>query len=218
MNNNIRNLVFDLGDVLIQYRWRDFLQALGVKPEDVDRIGAEMFDDPKQLWHGFDLGNKDGQQVAGELGEEYPEDAKVIADFVGHGEYMHLPRIRVWELVHILKQQGYGIYLLSNYPEELFYKHTQYADFMKDLDGRVVSFEIHEGKPEPPIYQELLRRYHLNPAECLFFDDRRENILGAQACGIHGKQVFSQESLLEDLEKIRQGRIEEILQEEKTGK
>ena len=218
MNGNIKNLIFDLGDVLIQYRWRDLLRDFGVKPEDVDRIGAEMFDDPRHLWHEFDLGNKDGQQVAKELGEEYQEDAKVIADFIRHGEFMHVPRLRVWELIHVLKQQGYRIYLLSNYPEELFRKHTQYADFMDDLDGRVVSYEIHESKPEPPIYQELLKRYHLNPEECLFFDDRRENILGAQTCGIHGKQFFSQESLLEDLERIRQGRVEEILDEESSSR
>lgn len=67
------------------------------------------------------------------------------------------------------------------------------------------------GKPELPIYRELLGRYQLIPEECLFFDDRKENILGARACGMYGRQVFSQEGLLEDLEKIRQGRVEEVL-------
>ena len=53
--DQIKNLVFDLGDVLIQFRWRDFLRNLGVKEEDVERVGAEMCDDPKHLWHEFDL-------------------------------------------------------------------------------------------------------------------------------------------------------------------
>ena len=170
-----------------------------------------MFDDPKHLWHEFDLGNLSAQQAAKELGEEYPEDAEVISWFILHGEYMPLPRLRVWEMVHLLKLQGYRIYVLSNYPEELFHKHTQYADFMQDLDGRVISYEVHMGKPELPIYRELLGRYQLIPQECLFFDDRKENILGARACGMYGRQVFSQEGLLEDLEKIHQGRVEEVL-------
>ena len=38
--DQIKNLVFDLGDVLIQFRWRDFLRNLGVKEEDVERVGA----------------------------------------------------------------------------------------------------------------------------------------------------------------------------------
>ena len=209
--DQIKNLVFDLGDVLIQFRWRDFLRNLGVKEEDVERVGAEMFDDPKHLWHEFDLGNLSAQQAAKELGEEYPEDAEVISWFILHGEYMPLPRLRVWEMVHLLKLQGYRIYVLSNYPEELFHKHTQYADFMQDLDGRVISYEVHMGKPELPIYRELLARYQLIPQECLFFDDRKENILGARACGMYGRQVFSQEGLLEDLGKIHQGRVEEVL-------
>ena len=67
--NQIKNLVFDLGDVLLQFRWRDFLRNLGVKEEDVDRVGAEMFDDPQHLWHEFDLGNLSAQQAAEELGK-----------------------------------------------------------------------------------------------------------------------------------------------------
>lgn len=215
--DTIRNLVFDLGDVLIHYRWRDFLQDLGAAPQDVERIGAQMFDDPKKLWHEFDLGNVNGQQVAKELAEEYPEDAAVMAEFIRHGEYMHVPRPDVWHLIHLLKKQGYRIYLLSNYPEELFRKHTEYADFMQDLDGRVVSYEIHEGKPEPPIYRALLTKYRLKPEECLFFDDRPENVNGARACGMHAQVVHSKETLLRDLEKIRQGNIEELLESESHG-
>ena len=52
---------------------------------------------------------------------------------------MPVARLALWELVHELKKQGYGVYLLSNYSEELFKKHTEYADFMNDIDGLIVS-------------------------------------------------------------------------------
>ncbi len=53
---------------------------------------------------------------------------------------MPVARPPVWELVHELKKQVMGVYLLSNYSEELFKKHTEYADFMNDIDGLIVSY------------------------------------------------------------------------------
>ena len=57
--------------------------------------------------------------------------------------------------MHRLKEAGYHIYLLSNYPESLFKKHTEYADFMNDIDGLMVSYMINITKPDERIYQAL---------------------------------------------------------------
>lgn len=207
----IRNLIFDLGNVLLHYRWKDLLRDLGAQEEDLDRIGEEMFEDPRRLWHEFDLGSYTTEELVAEFAKEFPEDAGIIADFVRHGEYMHVPRVQVWNRVHQLKEMGYGIYLLSNYPEELFRKHTEYADFMQDLDGMAVSYQMHESKPEPPIYHYLLDTYQLKQEECIFFDDRDENIAGAENCGIHGRLVTSRESLMADLERILNGEMDMVL-------
>ena len=207
----IRHLIFDLGNVLLHYRWKELLRDLGAREEELDRIGDEMFEDPRRLWHEFDLGNYTAEELTAEFAKEFPEDAGIIADFIRHGEYMHVPRVQVWKLVHQLKKRGYGIYLLSNYPKELFHKHTEYADFMQDLDGMAVSYQLHQGKPEPPIYHYLLDIYRLRPEECIFFDDRDENIAGAENCGIHGRLVASEKSLLEDLEQILNGEIDTVL-------
>ncbi len=206
----LKNLIFDLGGVLIEYRWRDFLRDLGAPEQRLDLIGSEMFEDPRHLWHEFDLGNYTEEELIAEFAKEFPEDISYIASFVRHGEYMHVPRVDVWERVHLLKEKGYRLYLLSNYPESLFRKHTQYADFMKDLDGRVVSYEICLGKPEMGIYQALLDKYALNPKESIFFDDRADNVRGAEACGIPSRLVYSKESLLEDLDALLAGEEERV--------
>lgn len=97
----------------------------------------------------FDLGTLTQEDVIRQFQKKHPEDAEVIAWFISHGEYMHVPRPGVWKLVHQLKEAGYKLYILSNYPEKLFKKHTEYADFMADMDGVLVSYMIKKAKPSP---------------------------------------------------------------------
>ncbi|MDD3797377.1 MAG: HAD family phosphatase [Lachnospiraceae bacterium] len=202
--NRIKNLIFDVGDVLIQYRWKDMLMDCGLSEPDAARIGRELFDDPDRLWSVFDLGTMTEDEVIAEFCRKYPEDAEIISWFIHHGEYMHVPRPAVWKLVYQLKSQGYGIYLLSNYPERLFKKHTEYADFMNDIDGLMVSYMIHKAKPDAAIYEALFQKYDLKPSECMFFDDRAENVQAAKELGMSAVRVMSQEGLLEDLRRIEE--------------
>ena len=101
--------------------------------------------------------------------------------------------------MHQLKKEGYKLYILSNYPEKLFKKHTEYVDFMTDMDGVLVSYMIKKAKPSPEIFAELCKRFGLVPEECLFFDDREENVQGAISFGIPAKLVVSAKGLEEDL-------------------
>ena len=113
---------------------------------------------------------------------------------------MHIPRPDVWERVHALKQKGYRIYLLSNYSKDFFEVHTKGASFMDDIDGKVVSYEIHEMKPDKIIYEHLLGKYDLKPEESVFFDDRPENTETAEELGIKSYTITSKEYLLSVLD------------------
>ena len=106
--------------------------------------------------------------------------------------------------MHQLREAGYSIYLLSNYPEILFQKHTQYADFMQDIDGLMVSYMNGEAKPESTIYLSLCSKYDLTPESCLFFDDRPENVLSARKLGMSAMQVTSQDALADCLRTLLQ--------------
>ena len=197
-----KNIIFDVGDVLLDYRWQQMLMDYGLDEAEAYRVGRELFDDPDGLWHAYDLGVKSQEEIIQEFEKKHPEDAEVIRWFISHGEYMHVARPAIWKLVHQLKEAGYHLYILSNYPEILFKKHTQYADFMEDMEGMVVSYMIHVGKPEQVIYQTLCDRYGLNKEECLFFDDRAENVQGAIDFGMRGKRVWSAKGLAADLEEL----------------
>ena len=197
-----RTLVFDVGDVLVEYRWKDMLMDYGLSDSEAVRVGMEIFNDPDGLWNKFDMGTMTEEEIIAEYSRKHPEDAEAISWFIRHGEFMHVARPSVWRLVHECKKAGYPIYLLSNYPESLFRKHTEHADFMKDIDGLMVSYMIHKAKPDFAIYEALCRKYNLDKSECLFFDDRINNVVGAKEFGMSAIQVTSQEGLLADLEKL----------------
>ena len=101
----MQNIIFDVGDVLLEYRWKDMLvQDYGMTAERAEQIGITMFDDP--LWSGLDLGNPLEETIC-RYEEKYPEYAKEIRWFLTHGEYMHVNRPAVWEKVHELKKAGF---------------------------------------------------------------------------------------------------------------
>ena len=197
-----KNIIFDVGDVLLDYRWQQMLMDYGLDESEAYRVGRELFDDPDGLWHEYDLAVKSQEEIIQEFEQKHPKDAEVIRWFISHGEYMHVARPAIWKLVHQLKEAGYHLYILSNYPELLFKKHTQYADFMDDMEGMVVSYMLHVGKPERVVYQTLCDRYGLNKEECLFFDDRAENVQGAIDFGMRAKRVLSAKGLAADLEEL----------------
>ena len=196
----IKNIIFDVGDVLLEYRWKDMLKDYGLPDDEAYKVGNLMFND--NLWHEFDLANMTRDEIVGQYLKNYPDYAKVMQWFMTHGELMHVKREDVWEKAQKLKEKGYGIYILSNYSQELFEKHTKDAPFMSLADGVVVSYQIHITKPDEKIYRYLLDKYNLKAEECIFFDDREENTEAARKLGIEAITVTSKEFLLDELDKL----------------
>lgn len=85
------------------------------------------------------------------------------------------------------KKNGHKVYILSNWDAPSFkVLAEQHPEFINLFDGTVISGEVGMIKPDPAIYQFLLKEYNLNPSQTVFFDDRPENVTAAQAQGIHG--------------------------------
>ena len=93
------------------------------------------------------------------------------------------------ELIRELKGLGYGIYLLSNAKADL----PLYFDRIPGsecFDGRIVSADWKLLKPQPEIYETLLREFRLKPEECFFIDDLSVNVEGARRAGLDGAVFF----------------------------
>ncbi len=196
----LRNIILDVGDVLLEYRWKEMLLDYGMEEDKAEELGDLLFSDP--LWEEFDVALRPWEDIVEDYVKKYPQYAEEITWFVNHGELMQVPRPDVWEQVHALKEKGYNLYILSNYSEKLFALHTKEAPFLQDMDGMVVSYQIHKKKPEPEIYEYLLGKYQLRPEECLFFDDRPVNCQGAENVGIAAMVVESGQQLAEELRRL----------------
>lgn len=198
----MKNIIFDVGSVLIGYRWKDMCLEAGWEEEKAEKIGRGFFLSP--LWPDFDAGLVGTGELVESIAEKYPELREDARWFITSGKKMIIERPKVWERVKKLKEKGFGLYLLSNYSEELFAVHTDGLPFVELVDGGVISYQIHEIKPNPAIYLHLLQKYQLKPEECLFFDDRPENTEAARKLGMAAVTVEdgSEELLLQELEKL----------------
>ena len=196
----IKNIIFDVGNVLLSYNWEDMLMSRCESKEEAIKLGNIIFNNP--YWSILDYGTLTREEVIKGYKLIYPEYADDIEWFITHPELMPVKREKVWHEVKCLKEKGYSIYLLSNYSDDLFKSHTKDADFMNYIDGMVVSYQIHMLKPDIRIYKYILDKYNLNPEECIFFDDREENTEGAGKAGIKAITVVSEEQLLEEIAKL----------------
>lgn len=180
--NSIRNVVFDIGNVLVCYDPKGFLEKF-TSIESRDRIFKIVFG--SEEWNDMDRGTLSEEDAFCRFAERNPDLSKMLR-FV----YLHW-KDHVFSLNHptsdvlkILKQKGYRIYLLSNFQEKGFKKIQRDYDFFKFIDGKVVSYEVKTIKPENRIYEILLEKYTLIPQETVFIDDNLKNVEAAAKYGI----------------------------------
>lgn len=196
-----KNIVFDIGNVLMGYRWEDMLTVdYGLDRDRVLEFGPRIFSD--KLWLEFDRGVMTYEEIVDSYKNKYPEDADILDWFFTNANLMRVKREDVWELVADLKAKGYGIYILSNYSKDLLEAHAKDAAFWKYVDGKMVSYMVHELKPDLAIYKALFDKYELDPKTCLFLDDRKENVEGSIKAGMDSIVIESKEQLIRILKDL----------------
>lgn len=179
-----KNIVFDMGNVLLDFRPEVSLRRYCATEEEQMLVRAALFDAP--VWLMADAGmisDRERYEVAKRnLPKKHWPALKNCCD---HWEICMEPIPGAWEFVRDCKERGYRIYILSN-ASDLFFTYFKNFSPLDYFDGAVISFQEKLLKPEAEIYRRLLRRYGLKPEECLFIDDREENIRAARAEGMEG--------------------------------
>jgi len=99
------------------------------------------------------------------------------------------------EWVRALKNHGLKIAVLSNMPIEISTHMRRFAPWFRDFDYVCFSAEVQLAKPEPAIFHACLKVVGSKPEECLFIDDRADNVEAAQAVGMHAARFVSVEGL-----------------------
>ena len=191
----IKNLIFDMGNVLMRYDPEVPLREYVSSEQARNLIRKELFQGPE--WVERDRGTISIEEmyesVAKRIPEQYHEELKKC---VYGWDICMEPLEKSAKLCEDARRWGYSTYVLSNAADE-FYRYFPKFSSLEDFDGVMVSSDVHLIKPDVRIYECLLETYQLNPEECLFFDDREDNVEGARKAGMQAR-VFT-----EDYEKLR---------------
>ena len=173
----IKNIVFDLGGVLFA---RDKNKSTQEFHEFFSFIRSERM---PLFWEEYDRGTLTFDEVLDELSRSKGCDRAVAEDYLREALDRQEAVPQTAALIRDLKRAGYRLYVLSNMSRE-FIDFLRRTEIYGCFDGEVVSCEEGVVKPEPRIYEILLDRFGLDPAETLFIDDRRSNLEAAAAFGI----------------------------------
>ena len=173
----MKNIVFDLGRVV-------FAQEPAKCSDEFKRFFSYVIESPMpQFWVDYDLGKSSFDTMIGDLAAYRGVDEEYARRQVLLSIEKQEAIIPTEALIHDLKDAGYRLYVLSNMSRE-YIDFLRRTDVYRYFDGDVISCEEHVVKPMPEIYDILIKRFSLTPAETLFIDDRKENTVAAEAKGI----------------------------------
>ena len=180
----IRNIVFDVGNVLTGFDWEEYLDSYSFPKEKRERIADAVF--RSSIWNERDRGLYPEEHYVQAFVDALPEYEEDIRELMRRSpECVHpYPYSVTW--LQYLQNAGYRTLILSNYSQYMLDRNRDQMAFLKYADGAVFSCEEKMVKPEPEIYERLLTRFHLNPAETVFIDDRAENVDAAVQRGMKG--------------------------------
>ena len=189
----IRNIVFDMGNVLLRFDRDYFIDRLGVAAEDKPLLMREVFLSVE--WVQMDRGTLNEQTAHESVCRRLPQRLHDAAyKLISMWDRPILPIEGMYELVRELKEKGYGIYLLSNASVRQ-HDYWPRVEVSSLFDGKLISADEGIMKPQPEIYRLFLERFGLKAQECFFIDDVPANIEGALFCGIAGA-VFRMDAAL----------------------
>lgn len=196
----IDTIVFDVGNVLVDWNYTSYLDRLGFSDEAKKSVISAIFQSP--VWNSLDEGTVSPETALNQFIACAPGyEQEIRQAFSGCEDCIHLfPYSVNW--VKSLKEKGYRVLILSNYSEYLFEKTKNKMEFLPLMDGTVFSFRHKMVKPQPQIYRLLIDSFRLVPENTVFIDDRQDNVEAAAAFGIHPIRFTGYSHAVEELRKL----------------
>lgn len=196
----IKNIIFDLGNVIINYNQKKIINNFTEKEEEIKYIYDEIFHAPE--WTLMDLGditNDEAIEIINKRNEFKYE--KLTQEFLHEWHKKQPINKDIVEIAKILKNNGYNLFVLSNMANQT-YEYFKNDEFFSLCTGIVISAHEHVKKPDEKVYRLLLDRYNLNAEECLFIDDddSGKNYETANKIGIKGRRIMPNQA--EDVKKL----------------
>lgn len=196
----IKTVIFDIGNVLVNFNWREMYREKGLSGEIIKRVGEATI--LSSIWCEIDKGIMKYEDIVDSfvmLDKEMEKEIRMVLENT-HGIVTKRDYAIPW--ICTLKSRGLKVLVLSNFGEKTFADCEDAMDFMPYTDGGILSYKEHLIKPQPEIYRLLLTRYDLKAGECVFIDDLQENVDAAIQEGIKGILFQNYEQANEELKSL----------------
>ena len=179
----IKNILFDMGQVLVRWDPPRFTRRLGLGAEDARMLEREVFGDAE--WVQLDRGAISDRDAWKAMCARLPERLHdAVWELMTRWDDARIEVEGTCEIVRELHEKGYGLYLLSN----ASLRHHEYwpkfpaSEFFR---GHVmISAEWGLLKPDPAFYEKAFELFSLDRSECVFIDDNPVNVESARRVGL----------------------------------
>ena len=193
------DIILDMGNVLLEWDKDKILQGVSDTKKDYLILDKTIFQ--SGLWERLDLGILTREELVLEvvsiIGNTYQK--KVEEVIWNWPSYIDIYR-EVFPVLSELKKKGHRIFVLSN-TSKVFYDllDEQLSPLKEVLDGFVLSCDIKAIKPDLAMFKEILDKYQLDPANCVFLDDIEDNTIAAKKLGIRAYQIKKRSDVVDIL-------------------
>lgn len=195
----VKSIIFDLGGVVVGYDQRRVCRQLAkhcsaTEDEIFDMVYRQRLDRPLEM--GTWTGERFHRVLCERLGAKLSYE-----DFLRIWTDIFWPHQEVITIIRKLKGR-YRLVALSN-TDELHIGFLQREWGILDLfDDFVLSFQVGRAKPDPYIYRLALQKARAQPGQCIFIDDRQENVAAAAQLGILAFTYRDPEQLADHLKEL----------------
>lgn len=194
----IRNIIFDIGGVLLDYNPKTYLDKLNIEEGKRKELNNIIFHNQKwkDCLNGF-ITNSELIEYLIKENLKYKNEIEQILS-KNNLKYMLPPKQEMIEYYKTLKQKEYKIYLCSNITEDTYNYIKNSFEIIQVAEGGVFSCFENISKPNIEIYQRLIEKYNLDIEKSILIDDTKRNIISANDIGLNGI-LFNN---IEDIKKI----------------
>ncbi|MBO7599842.1 MAG: HAD family phosphatase [Lachnospiraceae bacterium] len=197
----IKNIVFDIGNVLVEFGWKPYFDKFNLTPEEFERLVNATV--KSNVWNEMDRGAVSEEEILNAYIANDPGIEDIIraiyADF--HDMLKQYDYTKDW--IKSLQAEGFKVYCLSNMSHKSVRENADALDFIPLTDGTILSCDYNIIKPEKAIYDLLFDKFNLIPSECVFIDDVKRNIDKAKELGMYGIVFESKAQVEEEIKRLK---------------
>ena len=198
-DNKIENIIFDLGNVLIDFDHRQAAKRIAEFSDMGEKEIFELFFD-SQLTGLFEEGKISAPRFYSEIKKilNLKLDFRQFVPIWNEIFFFSEKNLQVYDILNSLRKK-YKVAILSN----INILHLEYIKktfpVLGALENFLASCELGLRKPEPEIYHKVLEIIGARGANTFYTDDRPELVESAKNLGIQGFVFSGTEQLKKDL-------------------